>query len=195
MRKLLTLMAMLALAAFSAFSAGCGGSGGGSAPAPQKTGPSFSPEAGNWSYAPKALELTFTADPFLNEYGGAAHALDVCVYQLANPAAFQGLAASPTGVSSLLECREFDPGVVGVQRVKVQPGSSETLRLDRAENARYVAVACGYYDQNQGRTTRLYEIPLNANTSGWFWWKETNYEPGKLARKILLGKTGILDAD
>lgn len=192
MRKLLTLLAMLAL---TACCGACGGSGGASAPAPQKTEPSYSPEAGNWSYAPKALELTFTADPFLNEYGGAAHALDMCVYQLANPAAFKDLAASATGVSALLECREFDPSVVGAQRVKVQPGSSETLRLDRAENARFVAVACGYYDQNQGRTTRIYEIPLNANTSGWLWWKETNYEAGKLTRKILLGKTGILDAD
>ncbi|WP_243311400.1 type VI secretion system lipoprotein TssJ [Fundidesulfovibrio agrisoli] len=193
MRKLLTLMAMLALVAFSAFSAGCGT--GGPTAAPQKAEPSYSPEAGNWSYAPKALELTLTADPFLNEYGGAAHPLDVCVYQLASPAAFKDLAASPTGVSSLVECREFDSSVVGAQRVKVQPGSSETLRLDRAENARFVAVACAYYDQNQGRTTRIYEIPLNANTSGWFWWKETNYEAGKLTRKILLGKTGILDAD
>ncbi|WP_243438778.1 type VI secretion system lipoprotein TssJ [Fundidesulfovibrio soli] len=195
MRKLSTLMAMLALWAFVACCAGCGAGGGASSPAPRIAEPSYSPEPASWGFAPKALELTFTADPFLNEYDGAAHALSVCVYQLANPAAFQDLAASATGVSSLLECREFDQGVVGAQRLKVQPGSSESLRLDRAGNARFVAVACDYYDQNQGRTTRVYEIPLNANTSGWLWWKETSYEAGKLSKKILLGKTGILDAD
>jgi len=194
MSKLLTLMAMLALAAFVACCAGCGAGKGASAPPPREAGPSFSPQPGNWAYAPKALELTFTSDPFLNEYDGAAHALNICVYQLANPAAFQELAASAQGLGKLLECANFDPSVVGAQRVTVQPGRNEVLRLDRNENARYVAVACGYYDRDQGRTTRLYEIPLNASSSGWLWWKETSYEPGNLAKKILLGKNGILDA-
>lgn len=184
MRTLLALAALVALA-----SAGCGG--GKSAPPSQYTNPSYSPQTMNWAYAPKALELTFTSDPFLNEYDGAAHTLSVCVYQLSSPAAFQQLAATAPGISKLLECQNFDASVVSAQRVIAQPGRNDVLTVDRNEKARFVAIACGYYDLNLGSATRVYEIPVSSNTSGWFWWKETTYEPGKLSKKILLGKTGV----
>jgi len=141
------------------------------------------------------MELTFLSDPFLNEYDGASHNLSVCVYQLQDPAAFQQLAASAPGVAKLLECAGFDAGVVSVQRVTIQPGRNVVLSLDRNEKARFLAVACGYYDLNLGAATRVYEIPVNSSTSGWLWWKGTTYEPGKLAKKILLGKTGLQNTD
>lgn len=184
MRKVLLLAALVAFAA-----SGCGG--GKSAPPSQYTNPSYSPQTMNWAFAPKALELTFISDPFLNEYEGAAHTLVVCVYQLQAPTAFQQLAATAPGISKLLECQNFDASVVSAQRVIVQPGRNEVLTVDRNEKAKFVALACGYYDLNLGSATRVYEIPVSSNTSGSLWWKETTYEPGKLLKKILLGKTGI----
>lgn len=166
--------------------------GGGKAPSPSPdAAPPGGSQSARWTYAPKAMELTFLSDPFLNEYDGAPHALSVCVYQLQEPATFRRLAANAPGMARLLECAAFDPGVVAVQRVMVQPGRNEVLTLDRNEKARYLAVACGYSDFSPGGATRIYEIPVNANTSGWLWWKDTSYEPGKLAKKILLGKTSL----
>jgi len=185
MRKVLILAALAALALAS----GCGG--GKSAPPSQYTNPSSNPQTMNWAFAPKALEFTFISDPFLNEYEGAAHTLSVCVYQLQTPTAFQQLAATAPGISKLLECTAFDQSVVSAQRVIVQPGRNEVLTVDRNEKAKFVAIACGYYDLNLGAATRVYEIPVSSDTSGWLWWKETTYQPGKLSKKILLGKTGV----
>ncbi|MFP5222364.1 MAG: type VI secretion system lipoprotein TssJ [Acidobacteriota bacterium] len=185
MRKVLILAALAALALAS----GCGG--GKTAPPSQYTNPSSSPQTMNWAFAPKALEFTFISDPFLNEYEGAAHTLSVCVYQLQAPTAFQQLAATAPGISKLLECTSFDQSVVSAQRVIVQPGRNEVLTVDRNEKAKFVAIACGYYDLNLGAATRVYEIPVSSDTSGWLWWKETTYQPGKLSKKILLGKTGV----
>jgi type VI secretion system VasD/TssJ family lipoprotein len=169
--------------------AACGG--GKSAPPSQYTNPSSSPQTMNWAFAPKAMELTFLSDPFLNEYEGAPHTLSVCVYQLQAPTAFQQLAATAPGIAKLLECASFDASVVSSQRVIVQPGRNEVIAFDRNEKTKFLAVACGYYDLNLGAATRVYEVPVNSNTSGWLWWKDTTYEPGKLSKKILLGKTGI----
>ena len=177
------------LALLVACAAACGG--GKAAPVSQDVSKPVGPQAAHWDYAPKAMELTLLSDPFLNAYEGAPHSLSVCVYQLQDPEAFQALAASGPGIARLLECAAFDPSVAAVQRVVVQPGRNETLTLDRHEKARFLGVACGYFDRNQGAALRIYEIPVAANTSGWLWWKETNYEPGKLVKKILLGKTGI----
>ena len=70
--------------------------------------------------------------------------------------------------------------------------ATKPLTFDRNEKTKFLAVACGYYDLEPGRSpTRVYEIPVSSNTSGWLWWKETTYEPGKLSKKILLGKTGV----
>ena len=183
MRRVLLLAILVALA-------GCGG-GGKSAPPSQYTNPSYSPQTMNWAFSPKALEFTFVSDPFLNEYEGAAHTLSVCVYQLQAPTAFQQLAATAPGISKLLECQSFDASVVSFQRVIVQPGRNETVTLDRGEKAKFVAITCGYYDLNLGAATQVYEIPVSSDTAGWLWWKETTYQPGKLSKKILLGKTGI----
>lgn len=187
MRNIFLLALFVALAL-----SGCGG-GKTAAPVAQPAAPA-GPQVMDWTYAPKALELTFISDPFLNEYGGAPHALSVCVYQLKSPDAFREMAATAPGMAKLLECASFGPDVVGVQRVKVRPGRNEVLTVDRGEKAKFVAVACGYYDPNQGSAVRVYEIPVSSNTSGWLWWKKTSFEPGKLAKKILLGKTGIQDA-
>lgn len=187
-RSILTTLLALLLAL-----PGCSG-GGSSAPQAREAAPA--PKAPNWAFAPKALELTFVSDPFLNEYEGSAHALTVCVYQLADPDAFRRLAASAPGVAKLVECSRFDPaGVVSAHRVTVQPGRNETLTLDRDGSTRAVAVACGYYDLSRGDSTGVFDIPVAEDTSGWLWWKQTTREPAKLSRQIVLGRAGMRAGD
>jgi type VI secretion system VasD/TssJ family lipoprotein len=184
---------LLAALSLSALAPGCGGV---KPAAPERSAEAAaSPQDMNWAFAPKALELTFVSDPFLNEYEGAAHTLSICVYQLSDPAAFRQMAATAPGVSKLLECAPFDPSVVSVQRVSVRPGLGEVLTLDRDAKSKYLAVACNYHDLNPGTATRIFEIPVSSDTSGWLWWKETTYQPGKLSRKIFLGKTGMPPSD
>lgn len=190
MRHVLLLLASAALLAVL----GCGAAGdrAGTGQDPARNAPS--PQAPSWAYAPKALELTFVSDPFLNVYDGSAHSLPVCVYQLESVEEVKSLTASAPGISRLLDCRQSALRAVACQRIVVQPGRNETAVLDRAGKARYVAVVCGYYGLNATSAVRVYEIPVSANTSGWLWWKQTSVEAAKLSRKIVLGATGVQDA-
>lgn len=168
-------------------SAGCGGQ------AEKKQAPPVKAEPGvNWSFAAKALEVTFVSDPFLNEYQGASHSLDVWVYQLEDAEGFRRMAASARGMAALAEGRGPDQGVVSAKRVTVRPGRNETLAFDRNEKTRYLGVACAYFGLDLASCARVYEVPVGANTSGWLWWKTTTYAPDKLSRQILLGKSGIV---
>lgn len=175
--------------------AGC--FGGANTPAPNPEPPAKeqpAPEV-KWTHAAKALELTFVSDPFLNEHDGSAHQLGLCVYQLTDAEAFRSLTPTVTGLARLGECERFDPSVISARRVTVKPGRNEVLTFDRDEKARYVAVVGDYYGRTRTSSTRLYEIPVDTGSTGWLFWKETTYSPGKLARKIILGRTGMVGDD
>lgn len=160
--------------------AGCGGS---AAPDPEKTHP-------QWTYAPGSLELRFHADPLLNTYDEQGHTLVLCVYQLSDPNGFNNLAKNATGLSKLLDCKDFDPTAVFYQRLIVQPGEDQVMPLDRAEKAQYVAVAAGYYEMDPVRSTRLFQIPVITRDEGVFT-SDIVRQPGKLLVNLFLGPTGI----
>ncbi len=88
------------------------------------------------------------------------HTLHVCVYQLRDPNAYNQLANDEDGLYQLLECSLFDMSVVSSKRLTVHPGRDLKISLDRAEDAKYVAVVAGYYLIRKERITRLFEIPV-----------------------------------
>jgi type VI secretion system VasD/TssJ family lipoprotein len=184
MPRLGVVVAMVVLSALAA----CGG------PKPQApsqfTNPATSPTTMQWSFQPKAINLKLVSDPALNTYDGSPHTLVLCVYQLSAPASFQQMAITVPGVSKLLECANYDPSVISAQRIIVQPGQNQNLSLDRNENAKYVALAAGYYELNLGSATRLYEIPLLTTTQGMVF-KDTYYQPAVLSRDVMLGPIGL----
>lgn len=186
-------MPALRLIALILILAGIVSCGGGPKPAPPSGVPTpvKDPAQVNWTYQPGALQLNFVADPALNRYGGVPHTLALCVYQLSQQNAFTQLAETVGGANKLLECGVFDPTVISAKRVIVQPGRNQTLAMDRAEKVKYVGLAAGYYELSPPLATRLYEVPMQSETQGWLWWKDTLYSPAKLTMHILLGADGL----
>jgi len=106
-----------------------------------------------------AVNLAFEADAMLNVRGGEPHPVSVCVYQLREPEAFTTLARTEDGIYKLLECSPFDPGVAGVMRCVVQPGTVRRVSLGKAEGARFVGLVAGYYAVDRGRNVRIFSLP------------------------------------
>jgi type VI secretion system VasD/TssJ family lipoprotein len=121
------------------------------------------PELG---YEEGGIKIHVKADPQLNLSEGKPHTLLVCVYQLKDPNTFNQLAGDEDGLYQLLECGLFDAGVAAAKRLIVQPGQDTTFNLDRAQGAKYVAVAAGYYLIERDRIVRLYEIPVVTEKKG-----------------------------
>ncbi len=143
-----------------------------------------------WTYEKDAIKLQVIADPMLNLDEGKAHTLHVCVYQLKDPNAYNQLLNDQSGLYKLLDCKLFDQGVAASKRLIVHPGENTTMILDRAEDAKYLAVVAGYYDISKERITRLVEIPVIIEEKG-FISKERRKIPGLLDVKLLLGPQQI----
>lgn len=146
-----------------------------------------------WDYEKDALELHLTADRNLNFKDKKAHALVLCVYQLRSPNAFEQLAGSRDGLYRLLECQAFDPQTVSVcKQVVAYPGKDVTVKLDRAEGARYVGIVAGYYALERGKITRIYRIPEVTERRGFLWLSKVR-KPGRLSVNLVLGARNLED--
>lgn len=143
-----------------------------------------------WAYEKDAIKLRVKADPMLNLDDGKAHTLYACIYQLKDPNGFNQLSGDESGLYKLLDCKLFDQGVAVSKRLIVHPGEDTTLVLDRAENAKYLAVVAGYYDIVKERITRLIEIPVVIEEKGFFS-KEKKKKPGLLDVTLFLGPQQI----
>ncbi len=143
-----------------------------------------------WTYEKDAIKLKVKADPMLNRDNGKAHTLFVCIYQLKDPNAFNQLSGDQSGLYKLLECRLFDAGVASSKRLIVNPGEETTLMMDRAENAKYIAVVAGYYGIVRDRITKLIEIPVVVEEKGVFS-KERSQKPAHLDITLFLGPEQI----
>ncbi len=148
-----------------------------------------------WKYEESAIRLFVKADPQLNIYDNLAHALHVCAYQLKDPNAYNQLAETPEGISELLQCQLFDPGVANsrvLSRLGVQPGKELSFTLDRAEEAKYFAVVTGYQVLEKDRVSRLFKIPVVVEKvkKGWFKTEKVQ-KPGLLEVEMLLGPQQI----
>ena len=114
-----------------------------------------------WKYGENAIHIAIRSSPQLNLYKGNPHTLLLCVYQLRDPNAFNQLVDEDEGLSKLLECSRFDPGVVSSRRLVIQPGKEISEVLDRSESAKYVGFVAGYFNLNKEYVVRLTQIPLS----------------------------------
>jgi type VI secretion system VasD/TssJ family lipoprotein len=143
-----------------------------------------------WTYEKDAVKIEIQADPLLNQDNGKAHTLSLCLYQLRDPNGFNQLSQDREGLYRLLECQLFDAGVASSRRLIVNPGETTTLVMDRAENAKYLAVAAGYYALEKHRITRLIDIPVIIEEKGLVS-REKIQKPGMLEAVIFLGPEQI----
>jgi type VI secretion system VasD/TssJ family lipoprotein len=113
-----------------------------------------------------AISLHLKADSQLNLYAGTSHALHLCIYQLSNPNPFNQYSEDMTGISKLMNCERFDPAIALASRIVVQPGDDLNVPIDRAEGARFVGIAAGYYSLTKQNAIRLYQIPVVDESRG-----------------------------
>lgn len=148
------------------------------------------PPPPQWTYEKDAVKIEIQADALLNQDNGKAHTLSLCLYQLRDPNGFNQLSQDREGLYRLLECKLFDAGVASSKRLIVNPGETTTLVMDRAENAKYLAVAAGYYTIEKERITRLIDIPVVIEKKG-FISREQKQKPGMLDATLFLGPEQI----
>lgn len=143
-----------------------------------------------WQYETNAIEVHLKADAKLNFDEGLPHTLAICLYQLKDPNAFNQLSEDADGIYRLLDCGLFDAGVATAKRIIVHPGKDLLLKLDRAEGAKYVAVAAGYYILEKERMLRVFDIPVITEKKGFI--KTTRISrPGLLKIDLTLGSSQI----
>ena len=116
------------------------------------------------AFKKEALTIQINADAQLNQFERNAHTLFLCIYQLKDPNAFNQLAQEKDGLPKLLECSRFDGSVANAKQFVVQPGQQMKEVRDRAEGARYIGLATGYYGTGREKVTELSALlPGKAN--------------------------------
>lgn len=143
-----------------------------------------------WSFEKDAIRINLKADSRLNFDDGLPHKLVLCIYQLNDTSGINQLSDDTQGIDTLLGCTLFDESVATAKRLIVHPGQDMNVRLDRAEGAKYLAMAAGYYVLRKDRMIRLYEIPVVAEKKSFF--KRTKLtKPGVLDIELQLGPSQI----
>lgn len=125
-----------------------------------------------WVFKPEGIQVNYQADVMLNEFKSASHALQLVIYQLDNVNKFNELAEYKDGIKMLLKAQNFDASVHAVKKVFVDPGEVKKLVLDRAEKARWIGIAAGYFDLEPGRVTCFFEIPHKIEKQGMIFFKK-----------------------
>ncbi len=138
------------------------------------------PPQPDYPFQAQAIRLRWTADPGLNLADGSPHPVLLAVYQLADANPFIDKAKDAAGLRTLLEAAHFDPSVVAVDRVFVQPGAQSFLLMDRTQGARWLGVAAGYYSLRGSAATRFAAIPPGKQ-----------WEDGELCVELALGPAEI----
>jgi type VI secretion system VasD/TssJ family lipoprotein len=144
-----------------------------------------------WSFARGGIKIQYTADNMLNVYENEPHTLLLAVYQLNNINAFNSLAQDVDGLKKLLHAQGLDSGVVGVNKIIVQPGEEKTVVLNRAEDARWVGIVAGYYALGPDQVSRLFNIPLITEKKGMYGFRKTESRVGQMTIKLFLGPSAV----
>lgn len=148
-----------------------------------------------WSWQPKALHLSMTAEHDLNRYEEQPHALMLCLYQLSSATAWGELAKTPAGMNTLLKCEGFHSSVVQSERLFIQPGEQRQLTVDRLEKGRYVAFIAGYAHPTAQRISPIFSFPVEHSTKGLLFWKKDHYWPGELTIHLVLTEQSLQSVD
>ena len=147
-----------------------------------------------WGYEPKGIQINYNADEMLNMYNGRPHTLVLVVYQMSDAAVFKDLAKTADGLKKLLLVERFDPGVVGMDKMIVQPGEKKTMDIDRVEHAQWIGIVAGYYKLVPGGVNYTAEIQYGIIKEGRF--RKKKVAIIKHMHVILnLGPNGIHKAD
>lgn len=140
-----------------------------------------------YSYEPNGIGLYIKADPKLNFYQGYPHTIRLCLYQLIDPMEFNQLKDKKEGLEKLCEGSSFGK-VTTLKSYFLNPGHELRETLDRAEGTKWVGLIACYYNLQESKVIRLYEIPVKEEKKDK---KTTQLKPGKLEINLYLGPEEI----
>ncbi|MFT0547394.1 type VI secretion system lipoprotein TssJ [Allopusillimonas ginsengisoli] len=146
-----------------------------------------------WSYAADGLQIAIQADPMLNEANGQPHMLTLLVVQMETPNAFTDQTADAVKMKNLLLAQSTPQGMLSLDRLFIAPGEKKSIQLGRAEKAQYIGLVAGYNHQDTARSSRLYRIGVQVDSSG-FLVKTRAATPEALSIDLRLGPDSILEA-
>lgn len=146
-----------------------------------------------WSYAGDGLQIVAQADPALNGFNGQPHMLALLVVQMETPNAFTEQTADAAKMKKLLLAQSPPKGMLSLQRVFIAPGEQRKIELPRVESAQYVGLVAGYNHQDPARSTRLYRIGVQVDSSGLIV-KTRHASPDALTIDLRLGPDSIQGA-
>jgi len=145
-----------------------------------------------WDFEAEAILLNVRADTVLNQYDGLSHTLVLNVVQTAEAQPFQALAKGPAALLKAMESGN-GPGVLGLERFYIEPGTTRQIVLDRMEKAKYVGIIAAYYGSEPARNARLFRIGVDVKTEGLVVKTRTS-KPAPIAVNVRLGPSQILQA-
>ncbi|MDN5842468.1 MAG: type VI secretion system lipoprotein TssJ [Alcaligenaceae bacterium] len=119
-----------------------------------------------WTYADDGLQIDLQADPTLNQFAGQPHMLTLVIVQMETPNAFTEQTANADKLKTLLLAHSPPQGMLSLDRVFVAPGEQRKLQLARVEKTQYVGLVAGYNHLDPARSTRLYRVGVEVNSSG-----------------------------
>lgn len=146
-----------------------------------------------WSYEADGLHIGVQADPALNEANGQPHMLTLLVVQMETPNAFTSQTSDAAKMKSLLLAQSVPEGMLSLDRLFIAPGEQRDVRLARVEKAQYVGLVAGYNHQDPARSSRLYRIGVQVDSSGLIV-KSRVASPEALSIELRLGPDSILGA-
>ncbi|MCD6308068.1 MAG: type VI secretion lipoprotein TssJ [Candidatus Latescibacteria bacterium] len=147
-----------------------------------------------WSFESGAVSIEYNSDKSLNFFNDKPHTMIMVVYQMKATDAFDTMSITEEGLKKLLQADRFDPSVVSIDKMIIQPDEKKTRVFDRFENAKWVGIVAGYYELIPGHVSNTYKIPVIYGKKGRIRKRKT-VDIGSLLIKVNLGPKTILKAD
>lgn len=126
--------------------------------------PAESPEKVVWNEEPGAIAVILDAQSDANLIDGEGHATSLCVMQVPDGEKIRALGADEQGLRSLLLCKPAPPDIITATQLFVQPGEYRVFPLDRAANAKHIAVAAGFNTLSTSGCLAVVPIPVHEDS-------------------------------
>ncbi len=169
----------------------CGGKEPPVLPPAPKPAPVENPADIVWNFQPRGIRVILQADGELNVLGDNPLALSLCVYQLKSENPFATLAATQQGLLTFLDCGLADPSIVSAKRIYVQPGREDAIFLDRAEGAKYLAVAAGFNNLRPELCIKVVPMPVHSEKTGVPPFRTTFYEAADMDAFVAVTREAV----
>ncbi|WP_434524863.1 type VI secretion lipoprotein TssJ [Photorhabdus asymbiotica] len=141
-------------------------------------------------YASNAIRLKMTADPQLNVFNNMPNSCTILIAQAEKREQLDKLLANPTLLRNLFAGTGATENILQLDNYVMMPGQSVSLHIDRAEQARYIALISGYYPAPDSAHVRVLSLPLRLEQRGW-WNKSWNAEFVPMNIDLMLGRYAI----